>query len=550
MPHALVWFKRDLRTVDHAPLLAAAASGRAVLPVYVVEPALWQQDDASGRQWAAVREAIIELRAALAALGAPLVVLRGEAVEAFDALHRAYGINEVHAHEETGNAWTFARDRRVGAWLRERGIAFIEHRNGSTVRRLKRRDGWARRWEEHNGDDPLPAPPALRDARALDGDAASARRGDDAGAARAWLADRHCARLPTAGDLGLPDDPCPGRQPGGRASALRLLASFVDGRGATYSRGMSSPISAPKVCSRLSVHFATGSLSIREAVAASRAAQWAGRGTPARALQSFESRLHWQGHFMQKLESEPAIEFRNTHRGFDGLREREFDAAAFEAWRSGTTGWPFVDACMRMLVATGWINFRMRAMLVAIASYHLWLHWRETGLHLARQFTDYEPGIHWPQVQMQSGVTGINIPRIYNPVKQGLDQDPDGVFVRRWVPELSALPAPWIHCPWKLPPAQLAKHGIELGRDYPEPIRDHEQAAREAKAKLTAWWRAKDGMRDEARAVLVRHGSRMKQVRPRLEERGDPRGGSAVAAGARPKESPAPHGATQGDLFG
>jgi len=528
MPHALVWFKRDLRTVDHAPLLAAAASGRPVLPVYVVEPALWRQDDASARQWAVVREALGELRDELARLGAPLHMLRGDVVDAFAALHRAHGLAEVHAHEETGNAWTFARDRRVAAWLREAGIPFIEHPNGSTVRRLRRRDGWARHWEGHNGETPLPAPVALAPARPSNA--------APAGGAGAAFADLRCDALPEARELGLPDDPCPGRQPGGRASALRLLGSFVDGRGATYSRGMSSPISAPKVCSRLSVHFATGTLSIREAVAASRAAQWAGRGTPARALQSFESRLHWQGHFMQKLESEPAIEFRNTHRGFDGLRESDFDAEAYAAWRTGTTGWPFVDACLRMLAATGWINFRMRAMLVAVASYHLWLHWRETGLHLARQFTDYEPGIHWPQVQMQSGVTGINIPRIYNPVKQGLDQDPDGTFVRRWVPELAALPAPWIHLPWQLPPAQLAKHGVVLGRDYPEPIRDHEQAAREARSRLTTWWREHPGMRDMARGVLVKHGSRMKQARPRL-------------ASAQ-KERPAPHGATQGDLFG
>ena len=537
MPHALVWLKRDLRTVDHAPLLAAAASGRPVLPVYVIEPELWRQTDASARQWAVVGDALGELRVALAALGAPLLVLRGDAVEAFDALHGAYGFAEVHAHEETGNAWTFSRDRRVAAWLRERGVAFIEHPNGSTVRRLRRRDGWAKRWEQHNGDDPLPAPTALRPAEAL-GSALAATSGasaTDRDRSLLRLLDRQCGTLPSGRDLGLPDDDCPGRQPGGRASALRLLASFVGGRGATYSRGMSSPISAPKVCSRLSVHFATGTLSIREAVAASRAAQWAGRGTPARALQSFESRLHWQGHFMQKLESEPDIEFRNTHRGFDGLREDGFDRAAFEAWRTGATGWPFVDACMRMLIATGWINFRMRAMLVAIASYHLWLHWRETGLHLARQFTDYEPGIHWPQVQMQSGVTGINIPRIYNPVKQGLDQDPEGTFVRRWVPELGRVPAPWIHCPWKLPPAQLAKHGVVLGRDYPMPVRDHEQAAREAKSRLSAWWREAEGMRDGARAVLAKHGSRMRQARPRLD--------------APPKESPAPHGATQGRLF-
>ncbi|MBS3895321.1 FAD-binding domain-containing protein [Silanimonas sp.] len=534
MALAVVWFKRDLRCSDHAPLHAAAASGRPLLPLYLVEPDLWAQADASARHWRLFSEALSELRAELAALGAPLWVLQAEAGTAFDALHRAFGLAEVHAHEETGNAWTYARDRRVAGLLRERGVAFIEHPNGSTVRRLARREAWLVQWERHKDAAALPLPEALQ---GFDGAAQSSKTGTcgDEVAARAWLADARRERLPDGRELGLADDPCPGRQPGGRASALRLLSSFIDGRGAHYSRGMSSPISAAKVCSRLSVHFASGTLSIREAVAATRAAASTGCATPVRALQSFESRLHWQGHFMQKLESEPAIEFRNTHRGFDGLREAFFDRSAFEAWRSGCTGWPFVDACMRRLAATGWINFRMRAMLVAVASYHLWLHWRETGLHLARQFTDYEPGIHWPQVQMQSGVTGINIPRIYNPVKQGLDQDPEGAFVRRWVPELAALPAPWIHLPWKLPAAQLARHGVVLGRDYPAPLCDHEQAARAAKARLTAWWREHPGMREGARAVLARHGSRQKQARPRLH-------GPA-------KKNPAPLGATQGDLF-
>ncbi|MFN8900553.1 MAG: FAD-binding domain-containing protein, partial [Lysobacteraceae bacterium] len=181
--------------------------------------------------------------------------------------------------------------------------------------------------------------------------------------------------------------------------------------------------------------------------------------------------------------------------------------------------------------------------VMSFASHYLWLHWRHTGIVLARAFVDYEPGIHWMQCQMQAGSTGINTIRIYNPVKQGLDQDPDGRFVRRWVPDLAALPAPWVHLPWQLPPAQLAKHGVVLGRDYPEPIRDHEQAAREAKARLTAWWRDQPGMRDGARAVLQKHGSRMKQVRPRLDA------STPYTMPAREKKRPAPE-AAQGDLFG
>ena len=97
------------------------------------------------------------------------------------------------------------------------------------------------------------------------------------------------------------------------------------------------------------------------------------------ALTGFSGRLRWHCHFMQKLESEPAIEFHNFARAYDGLREGEFNEAYFDAWRLGMTGYPMVDACMRSLVATGWLNFRMRAMLVSFASYHLWLHWRQTG---------------------------------------------------------------------------------------------------------------------------------------------------------------------------
>ena len=115
---------------------------------------------------------------------------------------------------------------------------------------------------------------------------------------------------------------------------------------------------------------------------------------------------------------------------------------------SKAAGYPFIDACMRALKQRGWINFRMRAMLVSFASYHLWLDWRLFRDWLACQFIDYEPGIHYSQIQMQSGLTGINTLRIYNPVKQGMDHDPAGVFIREWVPELKGIVGEAIHQPW------------------------------------------------------------------------------------------------------
>lgn len=228
-----------------------------------------------------------------------------------------------------------------------------------------------------------------------------------------------------------------------------------------------------------------------------------------RAFTAFEARLHWHCHFIQKFESEPELENQNMNRGFDGMRENQFNQDYFNAWTSGQTGLPFVDACMRRLQATGWINFRMRAMLVSFASYQLWLHWPPIAQHLARLFTDYEPGIHYPQIQMQSGTTGINIPRIYNPIKQSQDQDPRGEFIRYWLPELRPLPNDMIHTPWLMDTDKLKHLGVTLGENYPMPIIEPEQAARDAKAKYTQW-RQRDETREFSKVVLNKHGSRKK----------------------------------------
>jgi deoxyribodipyrimidine photo-lyase len=227
---------------------------------------------------------------------------------------------------------------------------------------------------------------------------------------------------------------------------------------------------------------------------------------PRASLRAFLGRLHWHCHFMQKLESEPAIEHRCFNRAYEDLRS-EAHPERLGAWCEGRTGYPFVDACMRYLQTHGWINFRMRAMLVSFAAYDLWLDWRRLRDFLARQFADYEPGIHYSQLQMQSGVTGINTLRIYSPVKQGVDQDPDGAFVRRWCPELAGVPTSAVHTPWMLSPAQQRKSGCVLDRDYPRPIVDHAAAVRHARARF-AEVRRSDFGREEAARVYELHGSR------------------------------------------
>ena len=498
----VVWFKRDLRTSDHAPLATAAAAG-PVLPLYVVEPEYWKLPDVSRRQWIAHRAALEELSERLSALGAPLIVRTGDVVEVLARIHRAVGIQRLLAHEETGNLWTFRRDKAVRAFCRGEGIDCLEVTQTGVLRGAGAgaRDRWAAQFARFASRPLILEPTSLIP-----------------------VAGAKPAPLPTASDLGLAEDGCDAPQAGTRISGVALIDSFLDGRGADYRRGMSSPLSGADCCSRLSVPLATGAVSVREVLhrvttAKARLAEYdpQDRPIPLTAIDSLVARLHWRGHFMQKLESEPDLEVRAFHPVHQaGRTVTAHDDPWLLAWAEGRTGAPFIDACMRSLISTGWLNFRMRAMVQSFASYHLNLDWRRSGERLARLFTDYEPGIHWPQVQMQSGQTGINTPRIYNPVKQGLDQDPDGRFTKRWVPELADLPLAVLQTPWlsDMRPA-----------DYPAPIVDPVEAARQARARLTAL-RNELGYRDAALEVFRKHGSRRRKIdddrirRPRASNRG------------------------------
>lgn len=493
----IVWFKRDLRVEDHRALARAAEAG-PVLPLYVAEPALWAQPDMAGRHWAFVAECLEELRGDLGRLGQPLIVRVGDVTEVLSEFKQRFGDIALWSHEETGNAWTFERDKAVAAWCRANQLDWHEIQNHGVQRRLASRDGWAGAWDAFMAQ-PITQPPHLAPQEI------------------------ELGQIPSSKDLGLAPDIVAQRQKGGRSAGLECLQSFLTTRGGPYRKAMSSPLAGEQACSRVSPYLAWGALSVREVAQSTwarqrelKAAPRKGQGTWRGSMTSFSARLHWHCHFIQKLEDDPRIEFENFHRGYNGIRPSEPDAARLDAWAKGETGLPFVDACMRYLNATGWLNFRMRAMVMATASYHLWLDWRAPGERLAQMFTDYEPGIHWSQVQMQSGTTGINTVRIYNPVKQGLDQDPDGIFTRRWLPELRDIPDQHLQEPWKAENASAV-----LGRSYPEPIVDHLQAAKHARERIWAV-RKGDKFRKEADAVFLKHGSRKanRDRRPNAKSRG------------------------------
>jgi deoxyribodipyrimidine photo-lyase len=523
---SVVWFKRDLRVRDNAALSGAmtrsiAPGGGGVLCLYVYERSVWQARDGDARHLAFVNQSLAELEVGLALLGLGLVRVVGEMplvlARLSERLAGLGGIRELFSHEETGNAVTYARDRRVARWCEEAGVMWHEPSQSGVVRRLRSRDGWAQRWHERMASALATVPKGWAGSGRCAARAAGLLEGDGAFGV--------CGEVGPAA-LGLAPSLAIEAQPGGERAAHGLLSSFLSSRGRGYRAAMSSPGSAWEGCSRLSPHLAWGTISTREvfqAVEGRRGEVEAWRPGLERkrwldSLSSFASRLRWRDHFMQKLESEPGVEFRNFSRAYDGLREEDasrwsdVEHARFAAWCEGRTGYPMVDACVRCVVATGWLNFRMRAMLASFAAYHLWLHWREPGVYLARQFVDFEPGIHYCQFQMQSGTTGINTVRVYSPAKQLEDHDPTGEFVRRWVPELSGVPDEYLAEPRTMPALTQAMARCEVGVDYPLPIVEHRAAYARARA-LVYERRSGSAARAEAQRVYDRHGSRKPTTR-------------------------------------
>lgn len=491
----VVWFKHDLRVHDHAALSEACKLG-AVLPIFTWQAEVWGGADYATQHQCFVSECLHSLQLQLKTIGLSLLASSIGILETLAKIAQTNTIASLHSHEETGNDNTYQLDKAVAIWCNTHAIPWHEYPQNGVVRRLKSRDKWAALWEQRMTAPLIPVPEHVSQA--------------------AWLlADR--PNMYTQ-PLTLLQADKPQRQRGGREEAIKLLHTFLHGRASRYRGGISSPLSSECAGSRISPYLTWGVLSMREVVQALRLQRATIQAHPdsypkglLAGLAGFESRLHWHCHFMQKLESEPRIEFENLHPAFNALRDESYTSAEsqtrLQAWQTGQTGWPLVDACMAMLRETGWVNFRMRAMLMSTASYLLWLHWRQTGLHLAREFLDYEPGIHWSQVQMQSGTTGINTLRIYNPVKQAKDQDPDGVFVRRWLPALRQVSNSWIFQPWLMPEALQQACGCKIGVDYPAPLVDIEQAYKLAKARFSQLKKSPQHYAQTAN-IIHKHASR------------------------------------------
>ena len=437
-PVHLVWFKRDLRVVDHAALAAACRAG-PVLPLYIAEPSVWQAADASAWHWGFVEESLTALGKSLAELGLPLLRLRGEAVEVLEALRQALPLAALYSHHGGNQA--------VAAWCEEHALPWHQFALCDAAGRTAWAERYARAVQQ-----PLMALPEQILAPHVPPLAHAPAR---------WqLFDPGSCR----------------RQHGGRGAGLALLASFLDKRVAFYSRGQASPLTASDACSRLSPHLAWGTLSLREVEHARR--QRLAQLDPLdrhsqrlrAGLDAFAQRLSWHG---QAQYAASALPERDTTPAPTAPPSTDLLCA----WSQGETGYPLVDASLAMLHASGWLNHRLRAVLIQLASHTLQLPWPTTGQYLARRLVDYHPDIHWAQVQQHASPRAA---RQFNPVAQALTLDPHGGFVARWLPALAKVPAPWRFEPWKMPLDVQQHCGVRIGRDYPAPCVDW--VANQAKA--------------------------------------------------------------------
>jgi len=470
----LFWFKKDLRIYDNKALNEAMKDGK-IIPLFIIEPDFWLLPDHSSRQWEFVRECLIDLNKSLNKIGLKLIIRVGNIQDAITEIMREYHIKGIYSHEETGNQWASKRNKKLKEFLKRANIKWFEFRQFGVFRGLESRKGWSQKWEKHVSEKPTKEPKKIN-----------------------YIIELQSQDLPSSSNLKLKEDKCSHRIKGGRTQGIHRLNVFLNYKLEHYQYSLSSPLKAFEGCSRLSPYLTWGCLSLREVVQAI-------RNTKKKGSRAISSRLHWHCHFIQKLESEPDLENRELHPHMSGIRKSNL--IFLNAWSQGLTGVPFIDACMRALNNHGWINFRMRAMLMSFASYQLWLPWQESGVCMARKFIDYEPGIHWTQCQMQSGTTAINSLRIYNPIKQGYEHDPKGIFIRTWVKELQSLPTTSIHEPWEINLFHPNQSSFVLGKHYPYPIVDPISSAKTAREKLKAI-RNKPGFFDHTIKILERHGSR------------------------------------------
>lgn len=457
----IVWLKRDFRVFDHAPLKTAIEANEPVVFLFLLEPMLLSHPNYSNRHFKFMLESIVDMNRVLAPYNAKITLLEADALPFFKDLYNEIGSFRLLSHQETGVGSTFVRDLQIKKWCKENSLDWLEFKQQGVSRGRRNRNNWKVEWDtfmEHQVQTPNLSKLMVSEIPET-------------------LVNKYSVNFELSQEHH-------SMQEGGRTHAVDLLRSFLNTRYKGYSKNISKPATSRIHCSRLSAHIAWGTISIREIVQ-SLNKKLKSNPSNKRDLHNFKSRLYWHCHFIQKLESEPRIEFENHNPVYNSIRNNT-DKHLLKRFEEGKTGIPIVDSNIRCLNATGYINFRMRAMLVSLWTHHLLQPWQTIARHLANMFLDFEPGIHYPQLQMQAGTVGYHTIRTYNPTKQALDHDSEAKFIKKWVPELEKLAPHLAIEPWNITPMEALMEDFDLERDYYTPICDIEKDGRIARDLIHA----------------------------------------------------------------
>jgi deoxyribodipyrimidine photo-lyase len=464
------WFRRDLRLGDNRALAAAArASGGAVVPLFILDDEILEGRWASPARTAFLLATLRALDEALRARGSRLVVRRGEPLRELLAAARECGARGVYWNRDY-TPYAVQRDGAVKAALREAGLEALSFKDAVIFELLEvaTQEGrpytvytpYARRWRQLLGEGEAEVSEAPRLA-----------------VPERWPAG---VALPVEAEL-------EGRaghelSPAGEGEALRRLGRFADLRRAQsigrYAEGRELP--GVDGTSRLSPYLRLGALSPRQclrAIAECRAklvARGEGAAGAHAGISAWEGELIWRDFYVQVLYHHPHV-LRGAFRAEYDRLEWENDEGLFAAWAEGRTGYPLVDAAMRQLRAEGWMHNRARMVVASFLTKDLLIDWRWGERHFMRLLLDGDPAANNGGWQWAAG-TGTDAQpyfRIFNPASQGKKFDPEGAYVRRYVPELANVPNRYVHEPHLMGPAEQLRADVQVGRDYPRPIVDH-----------------------------------------------------------------------------
>jgi deoxyribodipyrimidine photo-lyase len=443
MSRTIVWFRRDLRISDHAPLHQAVQQGE-VIPVFIFDRALLHHPETGSARVAFLLESLRSLDQDLRKCGGRLILRSGDPAEVLPQLMHETQADRIHAYIDFERIYGRVRDARVNQALHRHNLKILWFEPLGTVPGLIPYPKYRNAWFADMAAQPVPTPSQIQ-----------------------VPAEVISNPLPDLTDLGhLPGSkPIP---PAGTQAARQLLAEFLEHKTDRYYWQLSYP--GAEATTGLSPHIKFGSISIRECYQTIQARlKDTSDFRVQRSCQQLIARMRWGSGFAQRFRYLPQLEVRSLYSVFD-QEGWEFEENLYQAWQNGTTGFPIVDAAARCLQATGgWkeLNFRTRAIYSSFLSNLLGMDWRYGALHFMRHLIDGDCPIDHYQWAMQAGVTHCvdkTWTRIYNPEQVAVDRcDPDGLFVKKWLPELAHLPTVQLGSP---PPL----------KNYPAPILNYKAA--------------------------------------------------------------------------